>query len=664
MSDYRLGKLLFRVKGEFLGLLGIGDYVCRGEASWKDGLFLAAFDKRRVEGRQWLCKRVLESENALEFQMEDMGGALTLRSVWRYCPASGIISRRDTLKNRLPSSIFIRRFLARFPFASGEYEIYTQQNRWGLENQGQWSRFNAGMLRLLTRWGRSTEGGTPFAAVRADYHSHGVAFHLLPEGNWTMRFYKEVFSNLKPYMIAEMGQSDEDLYAEVKPGKEMSTPEILIQSLPGREIESGTEDLHRYALQHLVLEAKVFPVIYNTWLDKMESLSVPRLRRQLAAAKAVGCETFVIDAGWFRILGDWREKDDAAFEGRMKDFADEVRAAGLQFGIWFEPEFLAPSIPMLQVHPEWFTETAPGDVWRIRTETVEGRDYLYQFISEAIRKYGLRYLKLDMNHTCGYDRTGDELSSYALGWREAISRLHRDFPEVIFENCSSGAMRTDLNTLRFFDTHFISDNANPWEVVRITQGMLLRFPPGRILRWMVAAGTENFRPEAMNDDELIAVPQAATWYNFEKADLNYAMLASMMGVLGFSGDLAGMRPETLKKIAGYVSFYKEHREAIFRSEASLLTPPEPVNLHEGWAVFQLTDPVGGEVHIFAFHKNSDGNPVCRVHMRNLRKNGRYRLPDGMVMSGEQLEREGLPIEFEYYQHGEYKARVISLTLLS
>ena len=41
------------------------------------------------------------------------------------------------------------------------------------------------------------------------------------------------------------------------------------------------------------------PVIYNTLLYRFASFTVEQLRQQLAAAKKIGCEYFVVDAGWF-----------------------------------------------------------------------------------------------------------------------------------------------------------------------------------------------------------------------------------------------------------------------------------------------------------------------------------------------------------------------------
>jgi len=76
----------------------------------------------------------------------------------------------------------------------------------------------------------------------------------------------------------------------------------------------------------------------------------------------LGCEVFVVDAGWYGAgdgdwgaqTGDWRERPKDAFCARMGEFADEVRAAGLGFDLWMEPERFGSQAPLRAKHPEWF----------------------------------------------------------------------------------------------------------------------------------------------------------------------------------------------------------------------------------------------------------------------------------------------------------------------
>jgi alpha-galactosidase len=103
--------------------------------------------------------------------------------------------------------------------------------------------------------------------------------------------------------------------------------------MPPKEPDFCAYKLHQYYVRKI--DPSPFdapPVAYNTWFFEFPILDTARLREQLAAAKAIGCEVFVVDAGWYgrstaeawNDQGDWREKTDYAFHGQMRAFADEV----------------------------------------------------------------------------------------------------------------------------------------------------------------------------------------------------------------------------------------------------------------------------------------------------------------------------------------------------
>ena len=76
------------------------------------------------------------------------------------------------------------------------------------------------------------------------------------------------------------------------------------------------------------------------------------------------------------------------------------------------------------------------------------------------------------------------------------------------------------------------------DVLRISQGGLLRMPPGRILRWVVPMAYP--RTPLLGyptETRHILTPCGATWNTAETAELDFLTIAAMYGILGFSGDL-------------------------------------------------------------------------------------------------------------------------------
>ncbi len=460
------------------------------------GLALVQTDAGRIEGRDW---RLVEHEagaDFVRFAWRAAGASLRLDSAWRLDPGRAIWSRRDTLTNEGATSLALARCLARFPLNTGWYEVYSQASAWCDENQGRWQAVDHGALALGCAGGRTTQGGTPYLCLRpleaeaASGDADGIAFHILPVGNWAMRVGAETTGTApRPIVVVELGLTDDALRLALPPGSQIALPEILVQSVPRGAPELAAPAFHAFALDRYLAEAKPHaPVIYNTWFDAFETLDVARLRRQLAAAREVGCEAFVIDAGWYGAsdgnwalqVGDWREKPVRAFRGRMAEFADEVRAAGLGFGLWMEPERNHASVPAVRAHPEWFLPGADGFMYPDLTQPA-AYEYILGEMARLVETYRLAWMKVDFNFELGHDATG--LSAYYTAWYRLLDTLRSRFPRTFFEGCASGGMRSDLHTLSHFDGHFLSDTTEPVDVLRITQGSLLRLPPGRTSKW-------------------------------------------------------------------------------------------------------------------------------------------------------------------------------------
>ena len=74
-------------------------------------------------------------------------------------------------------------------------------------------------------------------------------------------------------------------------------------------------------------------------------------------------ERFVLDDGWFRHrrddragLGDWYVGETVRPNG-LSPLIDHVRALGMEFGLWVEPEMVNPDSDVARAHPEWILAT-------------------------------------------------------------------------------------------------------------------------------------------------------------------------------------------------------------------------------------------------------------------------------------------------------------------
>src|SRR6202030_1418158 len=70
------------------------------------------------------------------------------------------------------------------------------------------------------------------------------------------------------------------------------------------------------------------------------------------AAAATGMELFIVDLGWAREIGDWRE-DPAKFPSGMRALSDYVHARGMKFGLHFALAEAMATAPVMQEHADW-----------------------------------------------------------------------------------------------------------------------------------------------------------------------------------------------------------------------------------------------------------------------------------------------------------------------
>ncbi len=579
------------------------------------------------------------------------GEGLRWESDWTVCGETGVVSRKDVLCNRTDRPVVVTHCRPRFVFPPARWEVYAQQSRWCNESQGRWQELHAGSLEYGCLPGRSTEGGTPYCCLRSVDAEEGLAFHVLPLGNWAIEVRARVVQDGLPYAILGLGMADDDLRVELAPGESLELPEILVQGLPSGRPHLAAPALHRYVQERFFSGARAeLPVVFNTWFDQFEVLEPSRLSQQLEAAKEVGCEVFVVDAGWYgpeaddwwSQAGDWRERKTAAFGGEMKRFADEVRAAGLGFGLWMEPERFGANVPVVKDNPEWFLH-AEGEFSRIDLTNRAAYDYLSDEISRLVETYELAWMKVDFNFRLGPDPSGGELAGYSAAWYRLLEEIRGKHPGTVFEGCSSGAMRLDLNTLPHFDGHFLSDSVDPVDVLRIWQGSLLRLPPGQLIKWLVlrSAGqtVPTYTKSLADSPAAMLAPCGAIWEPARTVDLDFAAAAALPGVFGLGGDLAGMPPEARQQLSRHVEFFKRWRKFMRGCEAHLLTQPELKENRRGWVAVQLTNRSSANSLVFAWRLDQAADSRT-FSLRGLDVKREYRVSTHVPVDGETCMRSG------------------------
>jgi len=213
-------------------------------------------------------------------------------------------------------------------------------------------------------------------------------------------------------------------------------------------------------------------------------------------------------------------------------------------------------------------------------------------------------MKIDFNFSLGHDAGGSELARYTAAWYRLVDDIRAKYPRTFFEGCASGGMRSDLHTLAHFDGHFLTDTVNPVDVLRINEGALLRLPPGRMTKWITLRSIGQTIPRYMlslqESPVAVVTPGGAGWEPSESVDVDFAALVCMPGMLGLSGDVAGLPPEAKQALRRHIAFYKEWRRFIAGSIGHPLTPPRPIQDRTAWSALQLEHAEMPGILVFAY----------------------------------------------------------------
>lgn len=371
---------------------------------------------------------------------------------------------------------------------------------------------------------------------------------------------------------------------ELAPGEEYHTTRAVYGMVRGG-FEEAVRELTKYKRRTSLVRWKngAAPVCFNCYMDcifgepNVETL-VPLIE---AAAKA-GCEVFCIDAGWFRPrkkencladCGDYIPDPERFGPGGLKGILELMRQKGMVPGLWFELEAV-----------DAYTEGAKcskNAMVRRNGHVLSGGRGVYDFCDEAVREYlfdavdrayqlGMRYIKNDHNFSTaiGFGERGDcynlEARKRMDAFYDFIMELYRRYPDLIIENCGSGAMRADHGTLSHFYLQSTSDQEFYFNYASIAAGSLALMPPEKAGNWAYPYAVTV--PEAMKldagGDASFLVER-----NQDGEETIFNMVTGNMGTIYLSGRIEYADEYNFALIREGVALFKENRDFIAASSA-------------------------------------------------------------------------------------------------
>ena len=312
------------------------------------------------------------------------------------------------------------------------------------------------------------------------------------------------------------------------------------------------------------------PVNLNVWEAVYFRHEFGALARLADIAAGLGVERYVLDDGWFlgrrsdrAGLGDWWV-DDAVWPGGLHRLADHVRARGMQFGLWIEPEMVNPDSDLYRAHPDWIL-SAGGRVPPLQRHQLvldltrpEAAGYLFDRISSLLSEYPVSYVKWDCNRDIVDAGSGTRAGApaahgQALAVYALLDRLRQRHPDVEWESCAAGGGRVDLEMLERVQRVWTSDMTDA----------LARQP---IQRWT----GQLVPPEYLGAH--VSAPFSHQTGRYMPLALRCA--TALFGHLGIEWDLTQASDEELAGLAAWIGLYKQHRTLIHTGRVVRVDTPD------------------------------------------------------------------------------------------
>jgi alpha-galactosidase len=390
-------------------------------------------------------------------------------------------------------------------------------------------------------------------------------------------------------------------------------------------------------------QARTRKVHFNTWEACAFDFDEARLIELANDAAKLGAERFVLDDGWFKGrrgdqagLGDWTA-DAERFPDGLAPLIKHVKAQGMDFGLWVEPEMVSPDSDLYRAHPDWCLHEEAADRPTERNQLVLdlSKPEVFGFVLESIEKllhdHDIAYLKWDHNR-----RLFPDNGAQADRFRDLLAKLRTAHPHVMIESCSSGGGRIDMSILGLCERFWPSDNNDPVERVRLMR------------EW------SRFLPLELLGNHVGPSPNPITG---RRTDMDFRAKVALFGHMGIEADPGAMTEPERAVLAKHIALYKEWREVLHSGVLHQLAHPDP-------AVF--AQMVVGEKRSLAvavqtrFAPDFDAAPVC---LAGLNPHARYRvtlplpwsakatlyLPnwqswrEGITLSGQALMSQGLAL---------------------
>ena len=304
-----------------------------------------------------------------------------------------------------------------------------------------------------------------------------------------------------------------------------------------------------------------YPFTYNNWYTTRFNIDAAFLKRQVDAMAPYKFDAFIVDAGWYKCVGEWTPDLDKFAQGEFEDILRSVKAKGVLAGIWTCPQFVnasKDSLPPEVDQPPTYEKFIDGHLLDLA-----GCDFpkrLVDHVAMLREKYGAQWWKYDQLLFAAKTRQG--VMRNVIAFQDALKGVRAKNPDLIIENCQSGGRMTNELTVLATQSQWLKDGGNNGlgharDNISVALGSLEFIFPWAANRW-----TNNPDQMDVNDDEL----------------LRYYCRSAMAGTWGLVADLSKINDHQRSIILKEITTYRRLNElkADYLYEVQVPTPGSQV----------------------------------------------------------------------------------------
>lgn len=314
--------------------------------------------------------------------------------------------------------------------------------------------------------GRSSSGMTlPFFNLQTG--DHGLIEAVGWTGNW-----KAVFTYDKDGKTISMNSGMKQTHLLLHPGEEIRTPRIVLMSWKGDDWQRSQNRWRRLLFAHYTPQEDGKPmrgpVLFGSWGS--EPIADKLAYIQWIHDNKIPVDVYAVDAGWYgasvgaetdptnpwwKNRGDWFPSP-LYYPHGIKPLGDALKADGIGFSLWIEPETTMPNKKIVNDHPDWFLDQ------RVANSDLQGdlgnpaaRKGLTDMVSNFITDFGMTWYRQDFNHPPeNFWRLADKPDRIGMTEIRHIEGLYKMWDDLLerhpglrIDNCASGGRRLDIEMM-------------------------------------------------------------------------------------------------------------------------------------------------------------------------------------------------------------------------